>query len=455
MGRSAMNAQDIGLDLISDATIPERQIELWDPRNLRAHAKNARKHSSAQIRAIAKSIQAFGFNAPILADQHGNILAGHGRVEAAKLIGLAKVPVLLLQHLSDVEANAYMLADNKLTDRSSWDDAALAVQLKDLSELALSFDIDATGFELPEIDFRIQSLGDAELADDVDSFDLTNTDPTSTVGDSWQLGDHRICCGNALEPGLYTELLRGEFATSAFTDPPYNVRIDGHVSGNGSVQHREFPMATGEMSVEEFTAFLNSILSAINQHTVPGALIYTCMDWRHMTEMLAAGRAAGCDLLNLCVWVKNNGGMGSLYRSRHELVFVFRNGAESHRNNVQLGRFGRNRTNVWNYAGSSSFTRKGSSRGTELHPTVKPVLMVADAILDSTSRNDIVLDPFLGSGTTLLAAERTGRRCYGIELDPVYIDTTIERWQRTTGRKAVSPFGETYEFLKAKRRAGK
>jgi DNA modification methylase len=178
------------------------------------------------------------------------------------------------------------------------------------------------------------------------------------------------------------------------------------------------------------------------------------MDWRHITETIAAGEASGCELLNLCVWVKSNAGMGSFNRSHPELVFVFRNGPEQHQNNIQLGRFGRNRSNVWHYAGANVFARKGFQRGTEMHPTVKPIPMVADAILDCTSRDDIVLDPFLGSGTTLLAAERTGRRCFGIELDPLYVDTTIERWQRMTGQRALTPFGETYEFIKAKRRAG-
>jgi DNA modification methylase len=274
----------------------------------------------------------------------------------------------------------------------------------------------------------------------------------SVGGDLWHLGDHRLFCGDALDHAVLTHLLNGARAAAAFTDPPYNVKIDGHVSGKGKVQHREFPMATGEMSETEFTTFLTSALAGICQYTAPGSLIYACMDWRHMTETLTAGRASGCDLLNLCVWVKNNGGMGSLYRSRHELVFVFRNGPEPHQNNVHLGRFGRNRTNVWNYAGSNSFGRKGSQRGMDLHPTVKPVLMVSDAILDCTKRNDIVIDPFIGSGTTLLAAERTGRRCYGIELDPIYVDTAIERWQRMTGDKALTAFGETFEFIKAKRR---
>jgi len=413
---------------------------------------NARKHTPAQIRGLARSIETFHFNAPVLADRNGNILAGHGRVLAAQTLGMTQVSVIFLDHLTEEQAKAYMLADNRLTDMSSWDDTKLAIQLKEMSEMALDFEIEAIGFEAPEIDFRIQSLEDTAAIDRADSFQLATGQPVSVLGDLWHLGDHRLFCGDALDHTVLTHLLNGAKAAAAFTDPPYNVKIDGHVSGKGKVQHREFPMATGEMSEAEFTAFLTSAMTGICRHTTPGSLIYACMDWRHMTETLTAGRACGCDLLNLCVWVKNNGGMGSLYRSRHEFVFVFRNGPEPHQNNVQLGRFGRNRTNVWNYAGSNSFARRGAQRSIDLHPTVKPVLMVSDAILDCTKRNDIVLDPFIGSGTTLLAAERAGRRCHGIELDPLYVDTAIERWQRMTGHKALTPFGETFEFIKAKRR---
>ncbi|MBR1270310.1 ParB N-terminal domain-containing protein [Bradyrhizobium sp. AUGA SZCCT0222] len=424
-------------------------ISLVCPEQLSPNPNNPRNHTRAQIRAIAKSIETFGFNAPILADKDGCILAGHGRVEAAKLLGLTKVPIIFLHHLSDAEARAYMLADNKLTDRSSWNEATLAVQLKELTDLALTFDIEATGFELPEIDFRIQSLEPIDTVDGSDDFKLASGRPTCSLGEIWQLGEHRILCGNALDD--LSGLFGTEKATAAFTDPPYNVRIDGHVSGKGAVQHREFPMATGEMSKAEFASFLASAVSSICRHTIPGALIYTCMDWRHMSEILAAGQSSGCELLNVCVWVKSNGGMGSLYRSRHELCFVYRNGAEPHLNNVQLGRFGRNRTNVWNYPGGNAFARRGSLRNLEHHPTVKPILMVADAIQDSSNRNDLVFDPFLGSGTTLLAAERINRRCFAVELDPLYVDTTINRWQRMTGRKAHNQLGESFAVIKSRR----
>jgi DNA modification methylase len=420
--------------------------------DLKPDPRNPRKHDRVQIRAIARSIEAFGFNAPILIDKHKQIIAGHGRLEAAKLNGYTYAPVICLEHLTEAQARAYMLADNKLTDRSSWDEAALAVHLKELSELALDFDIEAIGFELPEIDFRIQSLDITEDTDRADEFDAAGGPAVSRIGDLWLLNDHRLYCGSALDPAAYDTLLGTEKAAAVFTDPPYNVKVDGHVCGSGGIKHREFAMASGEMTADEFTCFLNKTLELSGAHAAGGAIIYACMDWRHMGEILAAGRAAGFDLLNLCVWVKSNGGMGSLYRSRHELVFVFRNGKEGHLNNVQLGRFGRNRTNVWNYAGANSFPRKGQRNALDLHPTVKPIVMVSDAILDSTKRNDIVLDPYCGSGTTLLAAGRTGRRGYGIEIDPLYVDTTIARWERMTGNQARHATGQTFADIKAERK---
>lgn len=427
-----------------------RRLQYYSLPDLNPHRENARKHSKAQLKALAKSIETFGFLAPILADRDGNILAGHARFEAAKILGMSHVPVIVIDHLTQAQARAYMLADNKLTDRSSWDEPKLAIQLKELSDLAIDFDIEATGFEAPEIDFRIQSL-EENIGDGDDDFELSTGPAVTELGGLWILEGHKILCADSLEPATYASLMAGNKASAVFADPPYNVPIDGHVGGKGKSRPREFPMATGEMSVSEFTAFLTTAIGNLCHHAVPGALFYLCMDWRHMTEILAAGASAALKLINLCVWVKPNGGMGSLYRSRHELVFVFKHGSEPHQNHVQLGRFGRNRANVWNYAGANSFARRGTKRGTDLHPTAKPVLMVSDAILDCTQRGDIVLDPFLGGGATLLAAERTGRRCYGIELDPLYVDVAIERWQKMTGFKAVNAFGETFEFVKSKR----
>jgi DNA modification methylase len=454
---------------LKDGTAPGRaapaacgRFELLPLDQLKADPSNPRRHSREQIRAISRSINAFGFNAPILINRNSQIIAGHGRFEAAKLLGCVEVPVVWLEHLTEAQAKAYLLADNKLTDRSSWDDAALAARLKELTELAIDFEVEDIGFELPEIDFRIQSLDAADELDLADEFQPCSGPAVSQCSDLWLLGDHRLYCGSALEASAYDVLLEGAKAAAVFADPPYNVKIDGHVCGSGAIKHQEFAMASGEMTPAEFERFLCEANGLIGAHAEPGAVVFACMDWRHMGEMLAAGRAACFDLINLCVWVKSNGGMGSLYRSRHELMFVFRNGKAKHLNNVQLGRFGRNRTNVWNYAGANSFPRKGRAKGLDLHPTVKPIAMVADALLDSTRPNDVVLDPFCGSGTTILAAERVGRRCYGVEIDPLYADTAIARWERMTGAQAhhasaglsptSKPGGERRHESSAKRR---
>ena len=253
----------------------------------------------------------------------------------------------------------------------------------------------------------------------------------------WLLGRHSVLCGNALDPAAFAALMGEQRAAMVFTDPPYNVTIDGHASGLGASHHRPFPMAAGEMDKAGFTTFLGQACRNLAAFSTGGSLHFIYMDWRHLDELLAAGRDAYGELKNLCVWIKDNGGMGSRYRSQHELVFVFKQGRGSHRNNIQLGQFGRNRSNVWRYPGVNSFARCGEEGNLlALHPTIKPVAMVADAILDCSARGDIVLDGFLGSGTTMIAAERTGRRCYGIELDPVYVDTIIRRWQELTGGSA-------------------
>jgi len=260
----------------------------------------------------------------------------------------------------------------------------------------------------------------------------------TAVGDLWQLGKHRVLCGDALDRASYSRVMGNRLAALVFTDPPYNVPIDGYASGLGKKQHSNFIMASGEMSEAEFTDFLSNACNLLARYSYDGSIHFICMDWRHVGELLAAGRAAYDDLKNLCVWTKDNAGMGSFYRSQHELIFVFKSGRNSHRNNVQLGQYGRYRTNVWNYPGVNSFSRSTDEGNLlELHPTVKPVALVADAIMDCSARGDVVLDPFLGSGTTIIAAERTGRVCYGIELDPQYVDTAIRRWQSFTGLSAT------------------
>jgi DNA modification methylase len=332
-----------------------------------------------------------------------------------------------------------MIADNRLTEIAIWDDRLLAEQLRDLSLSGLDFDLEVTGFEVGEIDLRITSLEDTPEQDDPADVlpEVATGPPVSKIGDIWLLGRHRVLCGNALDAQAFAALMGDECAAMVFADPPYNVAIDGHASGLGTIHHRPFPMASGEMDKAEFTAFLRQALRNLGAFSAPGSLHYLCMDWRHLEELLAAGGEVYGELKNLCVWVKDNAGMGSLYRSQHELVLVFKQGGGAHRNNVELGKFGRNRSNVWNYPGANSFARAGAEGNLlALHPTVKPVALVADAILDCSARGDIVLDAFLGSATTVIAAERTGRRCRALELDPGYVDTAIRRWQTLTGDQA-------------------
>jgi DNA modification methylase len=415
-------------------TVTYRRIE-----ELKPDPANPRRHSKKQIRQIGESIKAFGFNVPILIDRHGNIIAGHGRWLACRDLGFTEVPTLCLDHLTPAQARAFMIADNRLTEIAVWDDRLLAQQLKELTLVGLDFDIEVTGFEMGEIDLRIASLDDPAQAeaDPTDVVPEIPATPLSKLGDMWLLHRHRLLCGSALDSAVFAALMGEERAATAFIDPPYNVRIDGHAGGLGAIHHRPFPMASGEMDRSQFTAFLGQAFRNLTAFSIDGSIHFVCMDWRHVEELLAAGREAYGELKNICVWVKDNAGMGSFYRSRHELVCVFKYGRNGHRNNIQLGQFGRNRSNVWHYPGANSFTRSSEEGNLlALHPTVKPVAMVADAILDCSARGDIVLDTFLGSGTTLVAAERTGRRCHGMELDPAYVDTSVRRWQKLTGGSA-------------------
>jgi DNA modification methylase len=419
--------------------------------DLKPDPRNPRVHSERQIEQLTKSIQSFGFVWPVMIDGKRRVLAGHGRIEAAKRLGFQEVPTISIHHLSESQRRAFMIADNRLAEQASWDEKLLAEQLKELCEVDLDFNLEATGFEVGEIDVLIESAfpdaqGDSDPANELPE---TKSVAVTHTGDLWLAGSHRIHCGNSLNPETYLTLMDSRRAAMIFTDPPFNVKIDGHAGGLGAIHHRNFQMACGEMTEAEFTDFLAQVLTWCAFHSIDGSLHYVFMDWRHMPELLAAGEQVYNDLKSLCVWVKDNGGMGSLYRSQHELIFVFKHGREGHRNNVQLGQYGRYRTNVWHYPGANSFSRRTDEGNLlALHPTVKPVALVADAIMDCTSRRDIALDPFLGSGTTVIAAERTGRVCYGIELDPQYVDISIRRWQKLTGLLAThSASGRSFDEL--------
>ena len=411
-------------------------IKYKDPRKLKPRLKNPRTHTRRQIKQIAASITEFGFINPVLIDGSDGIVAGHARVAAATSIGMADVPTVRVDHLSPTQIRAYVIADNRLAEKAGWDPTLLALELQELS-VHPNFDVTVTGFEMGEIDLILgeSSASKPDEADAIPEVDRS-LPAVSPPGDCWQIGGHVLLCGDALKPGSYEQLLGRKRAQMVFTDPPYNVRIAGNVSGLGKARHREFVMASGEMNQREFTNFLRRALTHLVDFSIDGSIHFICMDWRHIRELADAADDAYAELKNICVWSKSNAGMGSLYRSAHEFIFVYKNGRAKHINNVELGRFGRSRTNVWDYAGMSSFgkDREASLAG---HPTPKPLALVSDAILDCSRRGGIILDAFAGSGTTLLAAEKTGRRGYGIELDPHYSDLVLKRFKEVYGLGAI------------------
>jgi DNA modification methylase len=427
-------------------------IENLTVASLKLDPQNPRLHDRKQIRQLANSIKTFGFNVPVLVDPELRVIAGHGRVLACKQLGIAQIPVIRLEHLSENQARAFMIADNKLTENAEWDSRLLSDQFRVLSEAEIDFSLEVTGFEMSEIDTFVEGATPTghDKEDPADSIPDSGPKPqVSRAGDCWLLGRHRVLCGDARKDSAFSLLMKGHRAGMVFTDPPYNDPIDGYVTGFGKIHHPEFALASGEMSATEFTEFLGTVLAHLARNSVNGALHFICMDWRHAPELISAARSTYAEFKNLCVWVKDCGGQGSLYRSQHELVFVFKNGRKAHRNNIQLGQYGRYRTNVWQYRRVNSLSRSNDEGNlSALHPTIKPVEMVADAILDCTARRQIVLDAFLGSGTTVIAAERTGRACYGLELDVRYVDTIVRRWQAFTGQSAVQEStGQTFDQI--------
>ena len=413
-------------------------IEYLSISALKPYPRNARTHSKKQLRQIADSISAFGFTNPVLTDRDNTILAGHGRVEAAKLIGMLSVPCVRLEHMTDAQKRAYVLADNKLALNAGWDEDLLAGELEALLDLEVGFDVSLTGFTLAEVDSLIDGRAVEEAGNPGDDVlpEASDGPLRSKPGDIWQLGPHRLICGSALDPATVDLLMDGAKARMVFTDPPYNVPIAGHVSGLGKVKHREFAQASGEMTKAQFTAFLRQSFTNLVRASLDGTIHFICMDWRHMAEMLEAGEGVYAELKNLIVWAKDNGGMGTFYRSRHELIFAFKQGEAPHINTFELGQHGRYRTNVWEYRGVNTL-KAGRSEELALHPTVKPVQMIADAIKDVSGRGDIILDLFGGSGSTLIAAHKTGRIARLCELDPVYCDRIIARYEAYAKDEAV------------------
>ena len=406
---------------------------------------NPRTHSKAQLKQVADSIRAFGFANPILVDERNVIIAGHGRLLAAKDLALTEIPTIVLAGLREAQKSALRIADNKIALNAGWDLELLEVELKSILTFEPEFVLEETGFSTGELD---SLLSHDEIEAEEETIPAVPAKPVSRAGDIWLLGPHRVGCGDSRNSDFLLALVGQDAVDAAFLDPPYNCKIDGHAGGKGKVRHREFAMASGEMSKDEFVAYLKETLSACARVSRSGAVHFVCMDHHHIGELTTAGTEVYGTRLNICVWSKSNAGMGSLYRSQHELVFVYRVGDAPHFNAVQLGKHGRNRTNVWRYDSVNTF--RGSRRqDLALHPTVKPTKLVADAIMDVTRRGDVVLDAFLGSGTTLIACERTGRKCRGAEIDAAYTDVPPQRWSALTGHDPIlEASGESWSHIR-------
>lgn len=424
-------------------------IELVRPSTLVPNPRNARTHSDKQIAQIAASIRRFGFAVPIVIDGDNMIAAGHGRWLAAKQLGLDQVPVIRLAFVTDADRRAFAIAENRIAELSGWDTKLLTEELTVLFEGG--YELEITGFTTADLDFAIP---EPVKADEVEQVELPDRKAraVSRHGDLWLVGPHRLYCGDARDAVSYEALLGGERAAMVFADAPYNVPIDGHVSGLGKVSHREFAHASGEMSQAEFTMFLRSVFRHCVTFSDRGSIHYQCMDWRHTREIVDAADGIYDEHKQLLVWVKSNGGMGAFYRSQHELIFVFKAGNAKHINNFGLGEGGRYRTNVLTYAGVNCF-RKGRKADLDAHPTVKPTALVADLILDCSRKGDLILDPFCGSGTTLLAAHRTARRGAAIEIDPIYVDIALSRLSQATGAEIRHVDGRRFDDVRDQRAA--
>ena len=406
-----------------------KDIIYKDVSKLIPYARNARTHNDAQVTQIAASIKEFGFVNPILTDGDNGVIAGHGRLMAAKKLGMEQVPTIELSGLTKTQKQAYILADNKIALNSGWDDDVLNAELLDL--VNLDFDINIIGFD----DIKIDTISDYS-SEEPESGSADSIEQRCNKGDIWKLGRHRLMCGDSTDINQVDRLVNGNKMQMVFTDPPYNVKISNLGSGgNGIGKFNEFAMASGEMTDNEFTDFLRSVFFNISSVSNDEAIIYICMDWRHAKNVLIAGDAFK-ELKNICVWNKDNGGMGSFYRSKHEFIFVYKNKDGKHINNFELGQHGRYRTNVWDYPIVSSFANKEKQEEMSMHPTVKPTQLVQDAILDCSKINGVVLDLFGGSGTTLIACENTNRDCFMMEYDERYCDTIINRYEKLTGNKA-------------------
>ena len=424
------------------------QVEYLPTDQLRPADNVTRRHTRVQLRKLAQGIAEHGFIVPVTVYGANIIASGHARWEAAKLAGLSEIPTIRLEHLTDEQARLFAIADNKLTEGGTWDLDALRIEFAAIQVTAPTIELDSSGFTIGERDVLVGRHRVADLADLDDLPEAARDAPVSRLGDIWVLGRHRVVCGDATDPDVITAVVDGKLVRAVVSDPPFNVKIAGNVSGLGKAKHPEFAMASGEMTKSEFVEFLRRSIATTQPHLIDGALLFLFQDWRHIADLVAAAEACDLDQLNLLIWAKTNAGMGTFYRSAHELIGLFKHGNGKHTNNVELGRYGRNRTNVLNYPGVNTFT-KGRAQALALHPTVKPVALLADLILDASGPGEIILDPFGGSGSTLIAAEKTDRTAYLVELSPVYVDVIVKRFQEATGMPAVHAVsGRTFAELR-------
>ena len=400
--------------------------------------KNPRKHAKKQLQKLKNAIQKLRFINPIIIDEKGILIAGELRLQAAKDFKMSQVPALILEDITEEEARAIRIADNRIAEDAIWDFSLLQEELNNLVKFDIKFD--DVGFEPIDYEkiFLSKDSPDNKVHNEEteDSSWLDENIPILVKkGDLIRLGDHFLVCGDSLNPATFAFLMQGELAQIVIADSPYNCTINKHVCGLGKVKHEEFEMASGEMTDAEFSDFIFKFMQNLVKFSADGSLHYLFIDWVGLNKILTQGSKLYTELKNIAVWDKGVGGMGAFYRSQHEMVPIFKNGKAKHQNHIQLGKYGRYRTNVWEYPGIRA-TNPGSLELLKLHPTVKPVAMLHDILLDASSKNDIVLDCFGGSGSTLLAAERSGRRARIIEISPRYCDVIIWRWEKETGKKA-------------------
>lgn len=430
---------------VRNDVLPSLELVQISIDEIKTASRKVRKKDPAHVREVAAAISELGFCDPVLIGKDNLILDGETRIDAARLIGLASVPAIRIDHLSSAEQRLLRLAVNRLGEKGQWDLDELKIEFEEL--ILEDAPIEISGFSVPEIDQIL--LGDEIAA--VEQGPLApepGAQPVARIGDHFILGRHEIICGDATDPVVLERLMHNDQAQLLLSDEPYNVTIAGNVTRGA---HREFVMASGEMTEKEFFAFNEAWMGACRPHLCDGALFGTFIDWRGYPTVHTAATALGLSPVNLIVWVKTNAGMGSQYRSQHELLPLFKLGTAAHVNHIQLGMHGRWRSNIWTYPGASSMG-SDARRGLEDHPTVKPVAMLEDALLDMTNRDNIVLDPFLGSGSTLIAAEKTGRCCRGLELDPRYVDVILRRYRELTGRLGIlRDTGETVLELAERR----